>query len=112
ERRFSGSTGHGDPFYWAVQTNYSYVVDGQTFSGTYFRTGELTIDYTNRPSAEARAAEIRAAGRIPIHYDPEDPGVAVMEPQEITAFVPILFGLGWVVVGVWLARRYPVWFQR
>jgi hypothetical protein len=95
----SAATGT-NPWYWEVRRRYHYTVHGKRYSQNQFRTGELGSDWDEKPEALAKARQLREKKQITIRYDPADPADAVMEPQELTAILPLLGGLVLAALGL------------
>jgi len=63
--------------YYEPHISYTYTVAGTTYKGELRRFGES--DYSIRSSAEARLARYTVGAPVKVHYDPNDPDLAILE---------------------------------
>lgn len=95
--RASGGSAAGS--LWRPVVAYEYAVGGTRYEGDRVAFGEYATG--EAADAEAVAARYPAGASVQIHYDPEVPGQAVLEPG--TAGLPWFFlGLGAVFLAVGL----------
>jgi hypothetical protein len=84
-----------------AEIRYRYTVGGQIYRGDVISYGEMFF-----ASDEARLQRYPQGAAVEVHYDPRDPGLAVLESGAGKApGLFILAGLAALGYGVWLARR-------
>jgi hypothetical protein len=80
---------------------YRYTVGGQIYRGDVISYGEMLF-----ASDADRLQRYPQGATVEVHYDPQDPGLAVLESGAGKApGLFILAGLGALGYGVWRARR-------
>lgn len=60
------------------QVEYTYTVDGQTYTGT--ELGRDVVEVSSRQHAQAHAARYVPRTPVTVFYDPNDPSQALLEP--------------------------------
>jgi hypothetical protein len=85
----------------AAEIRYRYTVGGQIYRGDVISYGEMLF-----ASDEGRLQRYPQGAAVEVHYDPHDPGLAVLESGAgKSPGLFILAGLGVLGYGVWKARR-------
>ena len=96
------------------EINYEYVVDDQVYSGDRYSLGDGSNAAGRRYNTEEEAREAAYAVYSPaqavaVHYDPADPGSAVLAPgANGGTYVPLIFGVVLLLSGaglLWLYMR-------
>ena len=93
-----------DPPSYYAHVNYSYVVNGVQYDGKRISFG---ISHGSRNYAESIIDKYPAGKLVPVHYDPSDPTVAVLEVGDPSGELPLNVGVplglfaGGVVLSLW-----------
>jgi hypothetical protein len=98
------SSGSGKSYH--ARVHYEYGVGGESFSAKRVSFGEFGTG--DGDHASEVLARYPAGAKVAVHYDPEDPGDAVLEPglQGIPWFY-LLLGTPFTLFGLALARFTP-----
>jgi hypothetical protein len=95
-----------------IEVKFRYQVDGKPYEGREHAFDEPREIITDDAEAKRRIAELRAAKRITVLYDPADPSRAVLDRRELppALAVSIVGGVGllvslWLLLGWWRDRR-------
>ena len=84
-----------------AEIRYRYTVEGKTYTGDVISYGNMFF-----ASDAGRLQRYPQGARVDVHYDPQDPGMAVLEAGAgHSPGLFILAGLGALGYGVWRARR-------
>ncbi|MCB1058252.1 MAG: DUF3592 domain-containing protein [Acidobacteria bacterium] len=76
------------------QVNYTWTVDGESYSGSRYTLGTTYEKFRERSDAREAAKQFPAGSAIPVYYDPKDPSQAVLDPSSSFAiYIPLLLGL-------------------
>lgn len=81
EKRNDGG-GNGIMEVYVPQARYAYNVAGKQYEGTLIRPGIAQFGYGVRAVAQAHVDLYKASATVPVHYDPNDPSIAVLETSE------------------------------
>jgi hypothetical protein len=91
------------------EARYSYTVAAKAYEGNVIRLGIEQFGYTVLQTAQKHIELYTAGAPVLVHYDPDDPTVAVLEPGEsggmrnlIVGSLFFLVGVFGVVFAVWL----------
>jgi hypothetical protein len=85
----------------SADIRYRYTVGGQIYRGDVISYGDMLF-----ASDSDRLQRYPQGATVEVHYDPRDPGLAVLESGAGPApGLFILAGLAALGYGVWLARR-------
>ncbi len=88
--------------YWP-EIRYTYQVAGKTYTGTQIQLGGAE-GLAHRRDAEAVLAAYPPGAMVTVHYDPQRPDIAVLEPGKATALgARAALGLLFLGVALWLA---------
>ena len=80
---------------------YRYAVNGQTYRGDVVSFGRLFLD-----DQSEWVARYPQSAMVDVHYDPQDPGVSVLEPGLGSSPTWLIFGgLGLIAYGAWRGLR-------
>jgi hypothetical protein len=66
---------------------YSYTVDGKTYAGH-----RISLTTSGHDEAAARRVADQLPDAVEVHYNPSDPGDAVLQPSVITVSILMLVG--------------------
>lgn len=87
------------------EVSFAYRVEGQDYSTNTWKTG-MTALYSDTAEAERVTAKYPKGRAVTVHYNPDEPNIAVLEPQNRDgAAVPLVFGAAFGIVGglmMWL----------
>jgi hypothetical protein len=59
--------------------NYSYSVNGKSYTGSYVSCNEFFTDYLSMRNSASNAAKYPLQAKVSVHYCPSDPALAVLE---------------------------------
>lgn len=94
---FSPTGGRVEP---RLELAYSYTVDGESYTGHRVRL-PVPFELGFEESPQQLTARYPAGLEVDVHYDPQDPGRAVLEPGvPATAYLPIVVGVVLALAGV------------
>lgn len=91
---------------YGVALSYRYDVDGLTYDGNKRTFGDYSSN--NRGRAEKIIAQYQPGSAVQVHYKPEDPSEAVLEPGmswflAIFLIFPVVFiGIGVAILFGWM----------
>lgn len=87
------------------QVAYRYHVHGRDYLSTHIHFGRATA--VVKEAADAAYPAYRPGEEVAVYFDPQDPGVAVLEPGVCRVdHVSLIAGLGVLVAGLWLLALY------
>jgi hypothetical protein len=96
------------------EARYAYKVDGKQYEGNVIRPGIEQFGYSVIAAAQAHVALYKTGATVPVHYDPADPSVAVLEASEyggmrnlIAGTIGLLVGISSLVFAAWTASLDP-----
>ncbi len=89
---------------WTLTVEYTYVVEGTTYTGSEIRLGPEPV-YETKERAEAAAGTFLRGETHPVYHDPRDPArsVLVREAGVRAVYTTVASG-GLAVIGIWLLR--------
>jgi hypothetical protein len=90
------------------QASYSYTVAGKAYQGNVIRFGIEQFGYGVAELAQKHIERYEAGTPVPVHYDPNDSAVAVLEPGESGSTRNLIAGSLFFLVGVFCAV-FTVW---
>jgi hypothetical protein len=64
------------------QARYSYAVAGHHHEGTVIRPGIEQFGYGSAAVAQAQIEAYKIGTSVPVHYDPDDPSIAMLQTSE------------------------------
>jgi hypothetical protein len=82
----------------SVDVRYRYRVGGKDYEGSHIHAGREAM--TSRLLAEQTAARYPLGSRVEVHYRPDRPATAVLEPTDSRSLTALIVFLG---VFVWVA---------
>lgn len=85
-----------DPY--AVSIRYEYAVNGIVYTGV-----QQMGSYIRQGSARACAARYAVSSTVVVHFDPEKPAHAVLEPRYTKVILAVAGGLFFLLLGTRLA---------
>lgn len=107
-----GSEDEDHEWSYGPDVEYTYVVDGQTYTAT--RIGFMSdgdYDSSSMGAADTVAQSWKNKSDLRAFYDPSEPSRACLAPgaelQIISVLVVILVGGGSVFIGLWMAKSGP-----
>jgi hypothetical protein len=99
--------GARSPFY-IPAARYSYIVAGTHYSGDVIRPGLVQFPYGQMAQAQAHIDLYKVGAKVPVHYDPAHPSVAVLETAEtggihnnIAGYLLLTLAIGGLLFAVW-----------
>jgi hypothetical protein len=90
------------------EASYSYTVAGKAYQGNVIRFGIEQFGYGVLERAQKHIERYEAGTPVPVHYDPNDSAVAVLEPGESGSTRNLIAGSLFFLVGVFCAV-FTVW---
>ncbi len=108
ERRSDGGGNGATMEVYVPQARYSYSVAGKDYEGTLIRPGISQFGYGVMVVAQAHIDLYKAGATVPVHYDPGDPSVAVLETSEYGGSRNIFGGVLFALVGIGCAA-FAIW---
>lgn len=90
----------GNRLYHVPRVTYSYTVGPRKYVGDLIFPGIEQFGLGSNLQAHARADRYAVGKIVPVHYDPADPRVAVLEPTEIGGGRNIFGGAIFLLLGV------------
>ena len=90
------------------EASYSYTVAGKAYQGNVIRFGIVQFGYGVLERAQKHIERYEAGTPVPVHYDPNDSAVAVLEPGESGSTRNLIAGSLFFLVGVFCAV-FTVW---
>ena len=93
-QRVGGRSGNTVRFYQAV-VEYAFNVEGREYHSTRLSFG--AVESTPKGPAEDKAARYPEGSQVMVHYDPQNPPNAVLEPKVARNW------LGWLIAVVFVA---------
>ena len=82
---------------------YNYKVNGRAFSSDRISFGDYSS--SNRSRAQKIVSKYPRGKSVTVHYNPEEPGMAVLETRlSWSVFVPLAGGILFLAVGVLVLR--------
>lgn len=97
ERRSHNSKTHHTTITYEPKVQYEYSLMGQKFSGNRVTFGYASYD---RTTAENKIAPYPQGGTVQVHYDPDDPSKAVLEPKAAGGTSSIVVAVIFFIVGL------------
>lgn len=95
----SSTEGGGSSYKPGLQ--YEYTVDGTSYVSTRYALGDSEPSFDSREAAESWLAEnYPVDAEVTVHYDPDRPGSALLEPGSGGSVSTLLFGLVFTGLGV------------
>lgn len=99
---------------YSAEVEYEYRVDGELLSNNRIQFGNW--NHNKASSARKVLNRYKKGTEVTVHYNPEDPYEAVLEPgvQAETWFLPIfgsafaVFGMVFVAVGIFMMKNDPL----
>jgi hypothetical protein len=89
----------GMSYRYQVDLRYAYQVDKRDFVGTSANWGWTAV-YGLREPAEKTASQYRPGQPVTVYYDPEQPGNAVLEPDNHQGSLgPLIFAAIFAIIG-------------
>lgn len=107
--RHSGSKGGST---YGARVEYTYQVGPEEYTGTRVRYGEFNS--SDSDWARAMVAAHPVGKEIPVHYNPKDPGDALLTPGVEGSDLMILLFLtpfNAILIGVWAAGGSAIWHR-
>ena len=96
ENHHRDSDGHTQINYQPT-VQYSYEVNGLTYNGGRIAFGANSFDYN---TAQGMAAKYPVGATVTVHYDPAQPGEAVLETKAAGSKVFLIVGIVFAVLGL------------
>ncbi len=96
ENRHRDSDGHTQINYQPL-VQYTYEIDGLTYNGGRIAFGANSFDYN---TAQGMAAKYPVGASVTVHYDPAQPGEAVLETKAAGSKVFLIIGIVFAVIGL------------
>jgi len=90
------------------EASYSYTVAGKAYQGNVIRFGIEQFGYGVVERAQKHIERYEAGTPVPVHYDPDDSAVAVLEPGESGGVRNLIAGSLFFSVGIFCAV-FTVW---
>ena len=90
------------------EASYSYTVAGKAYQGNVIRFGIEQFGYGVLERAQKHIERYEAGTPVPVHYDPNDSAVAVLEPGESGSTRNLIAGSLFFLVGIFCAV-FTVW---
>jgi hypothetical protein len=90
------------------EASYSYTVAGKAYQGNVIRFGIEQFGYGVAELAQKHIERYEAGTPVPVHYDPNDSAVAVLEPGESGSTRNLIAGSLFFLVGIFCAV-FTVW---
>jgi hypothetical protein len=90
------------------EASYSYTVAGKAYQGNVIRFGIEQFGYGVVERAQKHIERYEAGAPVPVHYDPYDSAVAVLEPGESGGMRNLIAGSLFFLVGIFCAV-FTVW---
>jgi len=90
------------------EASYSYTVAGKAYQGNVIRFGIEQFGYGVVERARKHIERYEAGTPVPVHYDPDDSAVAVLEPGESGGMRNLIAGSLFFFVGIFCAV-FTVW---
>src|SRR5579871_52853 len=90
------------------EARYSYAVAGKAYEGNVIRLGLEQFGYAAVAPAQKHIAPYEAGSPVPVHFDPDDPSLAVLELGESGAMRNLVAGSLFFLVGVF-GLVFVVW---
>lgn len=90
------------------QASYSYTVAAKAYEGNVIRFGVEQFGYAVLQMAQKHIELYTVGALVPVHYDPDDPTVAVLEPGESGGMRNLFVGSLFLLVGIFGAA-FAVW---
>jgi hypothetical protein len=79
---------------------YSYEVDGKTYESDMVQLGGGTSETSVASSHAKRARKYKVGQKVKVYVDPDDPGMATLEPGETGGIFNLaMVGGGFTLVG-------------
>jgi hypothetical protein len=79
---------------------YRFTLMGQEYQGNHLAIGNASYDYR---TASKKIAPYPQGTNVTVHYNPEDPSEAVLEPKSAGALLLFLIGILFAVIGLVVA---------
>lgn len=90
------------------EASYSYAVAGENYEGNVIRFGVEQFGYAVVAPAQKHIELYRAGAAVPVHYDPNDPSTAVLEPGESGGLRNLIAGAMFLLIGIF-GSVFTVW---
>jgi hypothetical protein len=100
ESRSTDSDGHHHTSYYPI-VRYTYVVNGQSFSGDKLAFGPRTAS-GRYAKAQAVASRYAVGAPVTVYYNPENPEDAVLQKRAAGTMATLIIGIAFLAVTVCL----------
>lgn len=83
------------------EISYRWTLGGQSYTGSRYRLGTTYAKFKTKTEAQSAAAAYPPDSAITVHYDPEHPDQAVLDPAPSAGiYVPLPLGLLILAMGL------------
>ncbi len=106
ERRTSSSSNGGSSTTYHAEVEYEYTVDGKKYYGDRVSFGQYGS--SDRGHASGIVNIFTAGKEVPVYYDPENPGTAVLDTNTgFGSWIMLIVGSVFAVIGVAMFWKLP-----
>jgi hypothetical protein len=96
EQRHQDEDGYSQISYQPV-VQYTYQVNGLTYSGGKISFGANNFDQN---TAQSKVSQYPVGGQVMVHYNPANPGEAVLETKAAGSKLFLILGIVFAVIGL------------
>jgi hypothetical protein len=82
------------------EARYSYAVARNRYEGAVIRPGIEQFGYGYTAAAQAQIEQYKPGTSVPVHYDPADPSIAVLQTSESGSVRNLIAGTLFFLVGI------------